>query len=437
MAPGTPPLVRRLLPLFGVGILALSTLTGCRPDPARRSALPPPPPPQRVVQATDLYRPLAIGQPAAAERAPWIAHVHTADLDGDGRLDVLACEAQENKVVWLRQVAPDQFAEQTIGENLRAPVRAETGDIDGDGDLDVLVSSMGVVFPNNDRIGALFALENLGAGQFRQRLLLENIARVVDARVADLNGDGRADLALAQFGYDQGQIQWLAQTAPWQFQGSVLYELSGAMNICVGDFIGDRSPDLAVQFSQQWEEIVLFENLGRGSFRPKRVWGSANEDYGSSGMTAADLNGDQRLDLIFSNGDGFGPAVVPGPRPYHGVQWLENQGDGRFTYRRIGDAYGAYSPAVGDLDHDGRLDVAVVAAFIETDGQKRPVPSLVWFRNVGQSVFEKQILSFTPQHQVTLALGDFAGQGRLALITGGFYVFASPVNPGRLTLWQR
>lgn len=423
--------------LFACGSLAATVLSGgCRPKTETAPLAPVVVSTQKAVIKTDLYRPRVIGEKAKAERAPWIAHVNTADLDGDGRLDVVACEAQENQVLWIRQRGPDQFEETVIGEDMHAPVRAEVGDLDGDGDLDLIVSSMGVVFPNNDRIGRLYALENLGGGRFAKRMLLEGVARVVDARAVDLNGDGKMDLAVAQFGYDQGEVRVLVQVGPWQYQSQKLLDLSGAMNVCVGDFTGDGLPDLAVQFSQQWEEIYLFENVGQGAFRNRRIWGSSNEDYGSSGMVAADLDRDGRLDLVFTNGDGFGPAVVPGPRAYHGVQWLRNAGNGAFTYRRIGDANGAYSPAVGDLDGDGRLDVALVAAFIEKDGQNRPVPSLVLFRNQGGDVFEKQILAYEPQHQVTLALGDFSREGRLSLVTGGFYVFNTPPNLGRVTLWK-
>ncbi len=187
--------------------------------------------------------------------------------------------------------------------------------MDGDGDLDVVVASMAVIFPNNDRIGTVFILENDGHQHFTPHVVLENTSRVTDARPADLNGDGKLDLALAQFGYDQGEVSWLEQTGPWQYQRHVLLELSGAINVAVADFNGDHRPDIVAILSQQWEEIHYFQNQGGGRFTATRIWGSTNEDYGSSGLTVADLNRDGRPDVIFSNGDGFGPAATPGPRP--------------------------------------------------------------------------------------------------------------------------
>jgi len=388
-----------------------------------------------VADFTSLFHPQAIGDATSAP--PWIAHVTAVDLDHDGRLDVVACEAEKNQVLWLRQTSPGVFEEIVLASDLRAPVHVEAVDIDGDGDLDLLVASMGYVFPNNDRIGTVFILENDGHQHFTTHAVLENTARVTDVRAADLNGDGRLDLVLAQFGYDQGEVSWLECTGPWQYKLHVLEQLSGAINVCVGDFNGDKKPDIAAIFSQQWEEIHTYENLGDGNFRTKRVWGSTNEDYGSSGLTLCDLNRDGHPDLLFTNGDGFGPAATPGPRPWHGVQWLENVGDGLFRYHRIGDLPGAYSPVAVDLDGDGAMDVVAVAAYSDWNNQNRSVISLMWFRNDGHQSFEPRVLARVPKDQLTLAVGDFFKTGQLSLVTGGFYIYPPYDAMGRITLWKR
>ena len=376
----------------------------------------------------------AIGGPA--KRPPWIAHVAAADLDRDGRLDVIACEAQDNQVIWLRQTSPGAFEERLLAADLKAPVHADVVDMDADGDLDVLVASMGFVFPNNDRIGTVFLLENDGRQQFTTRVLLENTDRVTDARAADFNGDGRMDVALAQFGYDQGSVSWLENAGNGRFRRHVVLELSGAINVVVGDFNRDTKPDFAALVSQQWEEIYLFTNTG-GSFTRQRVWGSTNEDFGSSGMTIADLNGDGRPDLVFTSGDGFGPAATPGPRPWHGVHWLENAPDGEFRYHSIGRLPGAYSPVVADLDADGRMDVVSVAAYADWNNQKRTVTSLMWFRQDNGLRFIPYVLAREPKDQITLAAGNFDGGSAPLLVTGGFYIYPPYDQAARITLWRK
>ena len=47
---------------------------------------------------------------------------------------------------------------------------------------------------------------------------LFDVTRVTDIRAGDFDGDGRLDLAVAQFGYDQGEINWLRNLGGWQFE---------------------------------------------------------------------------------------------------------------------------------------------------------------------------------------------------------------------------
>jgi hypothetical protein len=420
---------RRLLP--AAAVLALGWLCACAPQkPSTAAAAVRTPTP-----VSGLFRPEPIG--GAIGRPPWIAHVCAADLDQDGRMDILFCEAQDNEVRWLRQTAPGVFEEKLLAKDMRAPVHVEAADMDGDGDLDVIVSSMSVVFPHNDRIGTVFVLENDGHQNFTPHAVLENTSRVTDARAADLNGDGRMDLVLGQFGYDQGEISWLERTGPWEFKRHVLLELSGAINVVVADFNGDHLPDIVAQISQQWEEIHYFQNEGNGRFTPTRIWGSTNEDYGSSGMVVVDFNRDGRPDIVFTNGDGFGPAATPGPRPWHGVQWLENTATAGFRYHRIGNLPGAYSPQAVDLDGDGNIDVVTVAAYADWNNRNRDVISLMWFRNDGRMNFEPIVLARTPKDLITLAVGDFDGTGRPSLVTGGFYIYPPYDGLSRVTLWRR
>lgn len=411
-------------------------LTGCQPDaPSQpggevRANLRP-----KAVLDLEYLHPMPVG--SAITEPPWIAHVNAIDLDGDGLMDLVACEAKENKIVWVRQVRRGVFEEKVIAENMQAPVHVEAADMNGTGHLDLLVASMGVVFPDNDKIGTVYILENDGHEHFTPHVVLEHTSRVTDVRAADLNGDGKMDLVLAQFGYDQGEVSWLERAGRWEFTRHVLLNLSGAINVCVADFSGTGRPDIMAVISQQWEEIYLFQNEGHGNFTTRRVWGSTNEDYGSSGISVCDLNRDGRPDIVYSNGDGFGPAATPGPRPWHGVQWLENKGEGNFKYHRVGDLPGAYSPVGVDLDGDGAMDIVAVAAYADWSNQNRNVVSLMWFKNDGRMNFEPHVLAQAPRDQLTLAVGDFDGTGKPVLATGGFYVYAPYNAMGRVTLWRR
>lgn len=419
-----PPTLFRLLPLTGIALL----FAACGPSAPTASK-----PLARTPVVTDLdsYRPQSVGNPF--EGKPWISHVNVVDLDRDGQNDILACDDKLNGVAWLRQSAPAQFAESTLMAGLPSPVHVEAVDMDADGDLDLLVACMGEVFPNNDKIGSVVVLENDGRQNFTKHVIAERIARVTDIRAGDFDGDGRLDLAVAQFGYDQGEVRWMRNLGGWQFESRILLNLSGAINVCVADLNGDRTPDIAVLVSQQWEEVHLLENDGKGNFTGKILFGSTNEDYGSSGISLADLNRDGRPDILYSNGDGFAYAD-PGKRPWHGLQWLENVGGGNFRYHRIGDLPGAYSPVGVDLEGCGVMDIVCVSGF--NDWQNPEAPALVAFRNDGKQNFTMHVLAHAPIQLITCAAGDLDGSGRPSIVTAGFYSYPPFDRMDRITLWR-
>jgi hypothetical protein len=386
---------------------------------------------QKAPLDLNFYTHRTIGRPA--EGLPWISDLLIADLDGDGLKDIIVANGKENKISWIRQVRLGVFEEQDIGGPVAGPAHIEVADLRGTGHLDVLVASMGVIPPDNDKIGSVVVLENDGTNHFTNRVLLDNVARVTYVKAAHLTPSGRLDLVVGQFGYTEGEIRWMENLGGGQFKSHQLLDLPGTIHAPVADLNGDGKMDIVALVSHGSQEVHAFMNDGAGHFQDRVLYGSTNKDYGSSGLSIADVNLDGRPDIVYTNGDGFDYAT-PGSRPWHGVQWLENKGGGKFAFHRVGDFPGAYSPVVADLKGDGHQDIVSCSGF--NDWNDKNAVSLMAFENDGKNNFTPRILAHGPTHLIVVKAADLFNDGRIELVTGAFMFYPPYDRVSRVTLWE-
>ncbi len=378
----------------------------------------------------DFLNPIPVG--LLFTEPPLISHVQAADFDGDSLLDIIVCDCKSNSVNLIRQHPAGTYTETVLADGMIAPAHAQIIDFDKDGDKDIMVAVLGMLFPNNDKIGSVVILENNDNAKFTKHVIINKVARVSDVRAGDLDDDGDMDLAAGQFGYDDGETRWIENLGSWKFRSHILQNLSGPVNVEPVDIDRDGDLDIISLVTQEWEEIYCYLNDGKGNFTSRLLYGSSNEDFGSSGIYISDFDKDGDDDILYTNGDAF-DYIPPQGRPWHGVQWLENKGNLNFEFHRLCNFTGAYNARPSDIDNDGDNDLFSVSGFNLWD---RPESrSFIWLENSGNMQFIRHDITSTPTHLLTLELGDFNNDGMMDMVTGGMHTYPPYDRMSRITLW--
>ena len=361
--------------------------------------------------------------PPGAAPVPIVASTRFLDLDGDGRLEIVACDMGHGIVLTGDPVRrPGELREIAKVPN---PAHAAAADLDRDGLTDLLVADIGFFMPEDHEKGTVVWLRRQADGSYEKHVLAEKLPRVADVEAADFDGDGDLDLVVAAFGlYTRGGILLLEnRTADWReprFVATTLDERAGAIHVPVADFDGDGRPDFVALLAQQHETVVAFLNRGPGQFEKKTVFAARTPAWGSTGIDLVDFDGDGDLDVLVTNGETLDDATV---KPWHGVHWLENRGAFPFESRDLAALPGAHRARAADLDGDGDLDVAVAAFLPDPDRTRGSLASLVWLERQAPGVFERHTLQSGQLSHTTLDLGDVDGDGDVDLVTGNFVGF--------------
>jgi hypothetical protein len=376
---------------------------------------------------------------------PAISNVNLVHLFDERRLDVLVCDMRRGQVLVLQPYAP-QPAWRVLYENGPDqgfnPAHAEVVDLDGDGIKDVLVANLGYFGPTDAPCGSVVWLRGLGDGGFQPYTLLPGVGRVADVQAADFRGVGKLDLVVAVFGWrNTGEVLYLEnQTDDWQkphFIPRVLDARHGAIHVPVADIDGDGKPDFVALISQEHETVVAFLNQGSGKFRKETVYTAPHPAYGSSGIQLVDLDGDGKLDVLYTNGDSLDAPYLL--RPYHGVHWLRNRGGFPFEPHDLTSMYGVMRAVAADFTGRGRKDIAAVSFLAAERFPQRKdlgLDSVILLDQTAPGEFVRHSLGTVDCDHFTCAAGDLYGDGKNHLVTGSFSFTEEPRLRQAVTIWE-
>jgi subtilase family serine protease len=350
-----------------------------------------------------------------------------ADLDGDGKPDLIVANTYGNTISLYQNISTNGSL--TAGSfappvNLvtppgsYSPMDLVVADVEGDGKLDIIVSdydqSIVSVYQNTCTPG------NISSNSFATRVDFATGAQPQGVAVADIDGDGKPDLLVANSG--DGTVSILRNTGVMgslttnSFAPKVDFATgSGCVRVAAVDLEGDGKPDVVVvDYNDSSGTMSVLQNNctpGNLSFATKVDFPCLPDCLD---VRACDLDGDGQLDLVVTEG-AYGQAISV---------FRNTSTTGGITTNslapRVDFAVGAWAHtmAFGDLDGDGKPDVAVACE----------LPSqLSIFKNTSSpgsfttNSFAPPVDFATGYNAWGVAIGDLDGDGRPDIVFANQY----------------
>ncbi len=375
-----------------------------------------------------------------ANELPW--SVVAADVDRDGRNDLVSLGAIPPSLDVFLQTRPGHFEVGSIAlsDAMGFPTHLLASDLDGDGDVDVAVANLS--FGSNNSLNIHF---QTNPGQFDATPLSLGfgiLGQPSGLAAADLDQDGDVDIVFAT---SNGPSLFF-QTAPGVFdelpQTIVADTPISSGPVVVGDWDLDGDADLACG-SGFGKPVVVFFQTTPGEFDEKPLlFGPEPVTAPTSGLIAADFDGDGRPDFAYADGSldllrvffsakrgGFEstpltlqfPATVPEP---NFVAAADADGDGDIDLLTNGliacsqTSPGAFATPPHPIQQLGLIAGAITPADMDGDNDLDFVCTQVFFASlpvvVGYQTTPGVIGSFValgdPEHFIpAVCVGDLDG----------------------------
>ncbi|MEG4178186.1 FG-GAP-like repeat-containing protein, partial [Microcoleus sp. S13_C3] len=234
--------------------------------------------------------------------------VSIGDFNGDGKPDLAVANFNSNTASILLNTTPTNATTPTFATKVDFPTgtnpfSVSIGDINGDGKPDLATANRG---SNTASILLNTTPTNATTPTFAAKVDFPTGTNPISVSIGDINGDGKPDLATANFGSNTASI--LLNTTPTNattptFAAKVDFATgSNPISVSIGDINGDGKPDLALgNVSSSTASILLNTtptNATTPTFATKVDFPTGTNPFS---VSIGDINGDGKPDLATAN----------------------------------------------------------------------------------------------------------------------------------------
>ena len=276
--------------------------------------------------------------------------VAVADVNGDGKLDLICVQYYGPSVSVLTNNGSNGFVLSGAYPVGNLPYAVVAADVNGDGKVDIITAN------SKYTDDTLSVLTNNGSGGFALAGTYPAGNQPISVAAADINGDGKIDLICADWGSWSGNtLTILTNNGSGSFvTASSPVAGNSPCSVTAADVNGDGKVDLVCANIGD-STISVLTNNGSGGFVLSGHYSVGNQP---KCLVAADVNGDGKVDFVTANwGNGSGNTLTV----------LTNDGTGRFVLSSSPVVGGApNSVAAADVNGDGKVDLISANVYAST-----------------------------------------------------------------------
>ncbi|MBI3621936.1 MAG: VCBS repeat-containing protein [Nitrospirae bacterium] len=263
------------------------------------------------------------------------------DFNRDGRLDLAVANNQSDDLSILLGRGDGTFGSATTLPAGRSPLAIEAGDLNHDGVADLVVAL---------RFDHLLVYLGRGDGSFAPPVNYDPGDTPTAVLLSDLNGDGHLDVVVSNNGPMTSSVALFWGSATGALEAGPRYAAKKQpLFSAVGRLNDDTHPDL-IAVTPFANSLMVFFGDGRGPFAEPPT--QLSTDVEPVAVAIGDFNGDGHGDLAVTNSGSSAISILLG------------DGNGHFRKPQL---YRADSRPMGlvalDLDGNGLTDLAIVNNF--------------------------------------------------------------------------